>query len=125
MALEEYVGAIILEVNGVELECTDLKEDVQTGRKLVKTMNRTGRAKGFSRGIAEYQAAVSVVIPLSGDLDWEGMEGVKITQYPVSGSGGKRVSFLDCFSTQVGAQYTVDSEAKRDITFAALRRVEE
>ncbi|GKW40694.1 hypothetical protein PEC301879_05530 [Pectobacterium carotovorum subsp. carotovorum] len=125
MALEEYVGAIILEVNGVELECTDLKEDVQTGRKLVKTMNRTGRAKGFSRGIAEYQVTVSVVIPLNGDLDWEGMEGVKITQYPVSGSGGKRVSFLDCFSTQVGAQYTVDSEAKRDITFAALRRVEE
>lgn len=125
MALEEYVGAIVLEVNGVELECTDLKEDVQTGRKLVKTMNRTGRAKGFSRGIAEYQVTVSVVIPLGGDLDWEGMEGVKITQYPVSGSGGKRVSFLDCFSTQVGAQYTVDNEAKRDITFAALRRVEE
>ncbi|KGA31957.1 phage tail protein [Pectobacterium odoriferum] len=125
MALEEYVGAIVLEVNGVELECTDLKEDVQTGRKLVKTMNRTGRAKGFSRGIAEYQVTVSVVIPLNGDLDWEGMEGVKITQYPVSGSGGKRVSFLDCFSTQVGAQYTVDNEAKRDITFAALRRVEE
>ncbi|QHP82397.1 phage tail protein [Pectobacterium odoriferum] len=125
MALEEYVGAIVLEVNGVELECTDLKEDVQTGRKLVKTMNRTGRAKGFSRGIAEYQVTVSVVIPLNGDLDWESLEGVKITQYPVSGSGGKRVSFLDCFSTQVGAQYTVDNEAKRDITFNALRRVEE
>ncbi|MFJ5428578.1 phage tail protein [Pectobacterium actinidiae] len=125
MALEEYVGAIVLEFDGQEVECTDLKEDTSTGRKLVKTMNRTGRAKGFSRGIAEYGVTVSVVIPLSGDLDWEGMEGVKITQYPVSGSGGKRVSFLDCFSTQVGAQYTVDNEAKRDITFAALRRVEE
>ncbi|WP_304168590.1 phage tail protein [Lonsdalea britannica] len=125
MALEEYVGAIVLEVDGQEIECTDLKEDTNTGRKLVKTMNRTGRSKGFSRGIAEYQITVSVVIPLSGDLDWEGMEGVKVTQYPVSGSGGKRVSFLDCFSTQVGAQYTVDSEAKRDITFNALRRVEE
>lgn len=125
MALEEYVGAIVLEIDGTELECTDLKEDEQTGRKLVKTMNRTGRAKGFSRGVAEYQVTVSVVIPLSGDLAWGDMEGVKITQYPVSGSGGKRVSFLDCFSTQVGAQYTVDNEAKRDITFAALRRVEE
>ncbi|EHD21555.1 MULTISPECIES: hypothetical protein [Brenneria] len=125
MALEEYVGAIVLEVDGQEIECTDLKEDTNTGRKLVKTMNRTGRSKGFSRGIAEYQVTVSVVIPLSGDLDWEGMEGVKITQYPVSGSGGKRVSFLDCFSTQVGAQYTVDNEAKRDITFNALRRIEE
>ncbi|MCW2480485.1 phage tail protein [Candidatus Symbiopectobacterium sp. NZEC135] len=125
MALEEYVGAIILEINGQEIECTDLKEDTQTGRKPVKTMNKTGRSKGFSRGIREYQVTVSVVIPLSGDLDWEGMEGVKITQYPLSGSGGKKVSYLDAYSTQVGAQYTVDNEGKRDITFQALRRVEE
>ncbi|MGQ6549779.1 phage tail protein [Serratia sp. IR-2025] len=125
MALEEYVGSIILEMDGQEIEVTDLKEDVTTGRKLVKTMNKTGRAKGFSRGIAEYQLTISVVVPLTGDLNWEGMEGAKITQYPLSGSGGKRVSFLDCFSTQVGASYTVDNEAKRDITVNALRRVEE
>lgn len=125
MALEEYVGAIIIEINGQEIECTDLKEDTQTGRKPVKTMNRTGRSKGFSRGIREYTVTVSAVIPLSGDLDWESMEGVKITQYPLSGSGGKKASFLDCYTTQVGAQYTVDNEAKRDITFQALRRVEE
>lgn len=125
MALEEYVGSIILEMDGQEIEVTDLKEDTTTGRKLVKTMNKTGRAKGFSRGIAEYQLTISVVVPLSGDLNWEGMEGAKITQYPLSGSGGKRVSFLDCFSTQVGASYTVDNEAKRDITVSALRRVEE
>lgn len=125
MALEEYVGSIILEMDGQEIEVTDLKEDVTTGRKLVKTMNKTGRAKGFSRGIAEYQLTISVVVPLTGDLNWEGMEGAKITQYPLSGSGGKRVSFLDCFSNQVGASYTVDNEAKRDITVSALRRVEE
>ncbi|BEL74457.1 hypothetical protein SM12BL1_07600 [Serratia marcescens] len=125
MALEEYVGSIILEMDGQEIEVTDIKEDVTTGRKLVKTMNKTGRAKGFSRGIAEYQLTISVVVPLTGDLNWEGMEGAKITQYPLSGSGGKRVSFLDCFSTQVGASYTVDNEAKRDITVSALRRVEE
>lgn len=125
MALEEYVGSIILEMDGQEIEVTDLKEDVTTGRKLVKTMNKTGRAKGFSRGIAEYQLTISVVVPLTGDLNWEGMEGAKITQYPLSGSGGKRVSFLDCFSTQAGASYTVDNEAKRDITVSALRRVEE
>lgn len=125
MGLEEYVGSIILEMDGQEIEVTDLKEDTTTGRKLVKTMNKTGRAKGFSRGIAEYQLTISVVVPLTGDLNWEGMEGAKITQYPLSGSGGKRVSYLDCFSTQVGASYTVDNEAKRDITINALRRVEE
>ncbi|OCJ24606.1 phage tail protein [Serratia sp. 14-2641] len=123
--MDEYVGSIVLEMDGQEIEVTDLKEDTTTGRKLVKTMNKTGRAKGFSRGIAEYQLTISVVVPLTGDLNWEGMEGAKITQYPLSGSGGKRVSFLDCFSTQVGASYTVDNEAKRDITVSALRRVEE
>lgn len=125
MALEEYVGSIVLEIDGQEVEVTDLKEDVNTGRKLVKTMNRTGRAKGFSRGVEEIQLTLSVVVPLTGDLNWGGIEGAKVTQYPLSGSGGKRVSFLDCFTTQVGAQYTVDNEAKRDITMNALRRVEE
>ncbi len=124
MALEEYVGAIVMEVDAQEIEVTDLKEDVTTGRKLVKTMNKTGRAKGFSRGIEEIQLTVTVVIPESGDLNWGGIEGAKITQYPLN-SSGKRVSYLDCFSTQVGAQYTVDNEAKRDITMNALRRVEE
>ena len=70
MALEEYVGAIVMEVDGQEIEVTDLKEDVTTGRKLVKTMNKTGRAKGFSRGIEEIQLTVTVVIPESGDLNW-------------------------------------------------------
>ena len=69
MALEEYVGAIVMEVDGQEIEVTDLKEDVTTGRKLVKTMNKTGRAKGFSRGIEEIQLTVTVVIPESGDLN--------------------------------------------------------
>lgn len=125
MAIEEYVGSIVLELDGQEIEVTDLKEDVTTGRKLVKTMNRTGRAKGFSRGVEEIQITISVVVPLSGDLNWSGIEGAKVTQYPLSGSGGKRVSYLDCFATQVSAQYTVDNEAKRDITMNALRRVEE
>ncbi|MBQ4796736.1 phage tail protein, partial [Pectobacterium versatile] len=75
MAIEEYVGSIVLEIDSRELECTDLKVTSKTGRKLVKTMNKTGRAKGFARGIAEYQLAATVVIPLDGDLDWDGMEG--------------------------------------------------
>ncbi|MGL5629029.1 MAG: phage tail protein [Plesiomonas shigelloides] len=123
MALEEYVGAIVLEIDGREIEVTDLDEQVITGRKLVKTMNKTGRSKGFSRGIAEYELTLSVVIPLEGDLDWEAIEGAKVTQYPLSGSGGVRVSYLDCFSTKVGAKYTVDNEGKRDISMNALRRI--
>lgn len=124
MALEEYVGAIILELDGQEVEIESLDVTKKTGRKLVKTMNRTGRPKGFARGVSEIQLKVTVVIPLTGDLDWSAIEGAKITQYPES-PGGKRISYLDCFTTDVGEKYTVDNEAKRDLTMYALRDVTE
>ncbi len=41
MALEEYVGSIVLYVDGQEIEVTDIRPQTNTGRKLVKTMNRT------------------------------------------------------------------------------------
>lgn len=124
MALEEYVGAIILELDGQEVEIESLDVTKKTGRKLVKTMNRTGRPKGFARGVSEIQLKVTVVIPLTGDLDWGAIEGAKITQSPES-PGGKRISYLDCFTTDVGEKYTVDNEAKRDLTMYALRDVTE
>lgn len=124
MALQEYLGAIVLEVNGQEVEIESLDVTVKTGRKLVKTMNKTGRAKGFSRGIAEYDIKITAVIPLTGDIDWAGIEGAKITIYPTT-AGGKRTSYLDCFTLDVGNKYTVDGEAKRDLTMSALREVVE
>jgi hypothetical protein len=58
---EEYVGAIVLYVDGQEIEVTDIRPQTNTGRKLVKTMNRTGRAKGYSKGIAEHSLQITVV----------------------------------------------------------------
>ncbi|WP_215782015.1 phage tail protein [Paludibacterium sp. B53371] len=124
MALQEYAGAIVLEVDGKEVEVIDLNVNTQTGRKLVKTMNKSGRAKGFSKGIAEYDLDVTVAIPLTGDLDWAAIEGAKLTIYPIS-PGGKRESYLDCFTTQVGEKYSVDNEARRDLKIQSLRNVKE
>jgi len=124
MALEEYAGSIVMEVDGSEVEIESLDITNKTGRKLVKTMNKTGRAKGFCKGIAEFDLKVTAVIPLSGDIDWAGIEGAKITIYPLS-SGGQRTSYQDCFTLDVGSKYTVDGEAKRDLTMAALREVKE
>ncbi|HBC0038454.1 TPA: phage tail protein [Salmonella enterica] len=123
MAIEEYIGSIVLEIDSQEIEITDLDVQINTGRKLVKTMNKTGRAKGFARGIATYELSVSAVIPDTNEPDWENLEGVKISMYPLNNSG-KRTSFLDCFTTEVGEKYTVDNEAKIDIKLAALRKVE-
>ncbi|MCP1290741.1 phage tail protein [Chromobacterium sp. S0633] len=124
MALQEYAGAIVLEVDGKEVEVIDISISTKTGRKLVKTMNKTGRAKGFAKGIAEYDLSVTVAIPLSGDLDWEAIEGAKLTIYPNS-TGGKRESYLDCFTTETGDKYSVDNEARRDLKLQALRHVKE
>ncbi len=122
MALEEYVGAIVLYVDGAEIECTDIRTSTNTGKKLVKTMNSTGRAKGFARGIAEYQLTVTVVIPSdSNEPDWDAMEGSKLTIMDMDGN--PRYSYLDCFTTQTGEQYTVDNEARRDLTIQSLRKV--
>ncbi|HDR9099666.1 TPA: phage tail protein [Burkholderia vietnamiensis] len=124
MALEEYVGAIVLTVDGQDVEVIDFNYQGKTGRKLVKTMNRTGRAKGFSQGIAEYDLSLTVVIPETGDLDWEAIQGSKLTTEPLT-PGGPRVSYLDCFTTEASEKYTVDNEARRDLKMVALRRVTE
>ncbi len=124
MPLQEYMGSIVMEVNGQEVEIESLDITNKTGRKLVKTMNKTGRAKGFAKGIGEFDLKVTAVIPLQGDIDWAGIEGAKISIYPLS-AGGKRTSYLDCFTLDVGKKYTVDGEAKQDLTMAALREVME
>jgi hypothetical protein len=49
---------------------------------------------------------------------------VPLTIFPLS-AGGKRESWLDCFTTEVGEKYSVDNEARRDIKLSALRKVKE
>jgi|APAga8741243907_1050103.scaffolds.fasta_scaffold02615_8 hypothetical protein len=125
MALEEYVGAVVLEVDGVEAEVVSVSITSQTGKKPVKTMNRTGRVKGFSRGIESHELKVTVVIPLTGDdIDWFNIEGGKLTQFPVS-PGGKRVTYQDCVTIDCSEQYTADNEARRDLTLFSTRKVDE
>lgn len=124
MALEEYKGSIVLDVNGQEVEVVDLQVTARTGKKPVRTMNRALRVKGFTRGLAEYELRVTVAIPLSGDMDWEEIEGAKITEYPVS-ADEQRTSYLDCVTTEVGETYNVEGEARRDISMFAARKVKE
>lgn len=121
MALEEYAGQVVLEIDGKEIEVTSLNVTENTGRKPVKTMNRTGHAKGFARGVAEITLSLTVVVPLSGDIDWAAIEGAKLTKFPL-GAEQQRESFRDCFTLSVGEKYQVDGEAVRDISMQALSR---
>ncbi|MDR5803402.1 phage tail protein [Caballeronia sp. LZ001] len=125
MALEEYVGAIVLEVDGREAEVVSVSPTSRTGKKPVKTMNRTGRVKGFARGVEEHELKVTVVIPLDAEeIDWWHMEGGKLTLQPAN-ARGQRVSYYDCVTLDMGDQYNVDNEARRDLSLFSTRRVTE
>lgn len=122
MALKEYVGSISLEIDGREIEVASFTPRESTGRRAVKTMNKLRTIAGFSRGITTFDLRVTAVIPNDGtDINWNAIEGAKLTVDP--GDGGQRESYLDCFSTEVGAEYSVDNEARRDVTLVAVRKV--
>lgn len=121
---EAYVGSAVLEVDGTEVEITDLSVSTNTGRKLVKTMNSDGEAKGFSRGIRTYELSITAVVPLEGSIEWEDIKDAKVTVYPLD-QNDKRTSYLRCFSESVGEKYTVDNEEVLDIKLIALAKVKE
>ncbi|MCQ9121200.1 phage tail protein [Rodentibacter pneumotropicus] len=123
--MEKYAGSAVLEVDGIEIEITDLNITKQTGRKLVKTMNSEGRARGFAQGIATWEIALTAALPIDGsEIDWVAIRDAKITIYPLN-QEDKRTSYLGCFTTQVGEKYTVDNEAVIDIQMNALKEVKE
>lgn len=123
--MEKYAGSAVLEVDGVEIEIQDLNITKVTGRKLVKTMNSEGRARGFAKGIATWEISLTAAMPIDGsEIDWVNISDAKITIYPLN-QDDKRTSYLECFTTQVGEKYTVDNEAVIDIQMNALKEVKE
>lgn len=116
---DKFVGMIVLEINGTEYEVTSFEPSLKTGRKVVKTMNRSGRATGTAKGIEEHELKVSVAIPKSGEPDWRALTDAKLTVYPQDG-GGKRETWTGCSLIETGSKYQVEGEATRDLTIVAL-----
>ncbi len=122
---EVYEGSCVLEVDGIEVDVTKLSVKIKTGRKLVKTMNRTGRAKGYAQGIEEITLSITAVDPKDGTvIDWKNINDAKLTKYPLN-NAEKRTSYLGCFTIDVGASHSVDDETQVDIEMGALREVVE
>jgi hypothetical protein len=125
MALKEYVGAVVLEIDGREYEVIDLTVNHETGKKLVKTMNRKGKALGFCQGVQTWEITLTVAVPKDDTaIDWDSFEGAKLTVFPVS-EGGKRESYLDCFAQKNSVKYEAENEARVDLTVMALDKVVE
>ena len=118
-----YAGAIIMEVNGRDIEIVSLKPQTTTGRKPVKTMNRQGRVMGYADGVTEHKLSLTAAISIDGtEIDWDSITRAKITIYPIN-KEERRVSYLDCFTTETSEQYEADNEAKIDIEMIALHKI--
>lgn len=118
-----YAGAIIMEVNGRDVEIISLKPQTTTGRKPVKTMNRQGRVMGYADGVTEHKLSITAAIPIDGtEIDWDNITKAKITIYPIN-KEERRVSYLDCFTVECSEQYEADNEAKIDIEMVALHKI--
>lgn len=122
MALLEYLGAIVMEIDAVEVDVSTLSVKKTGKRKLVKTMNRTGRPKGFAKMMEEITLSVTAVVPLNQVINWDNIEGAKITVFPLN-KDSQRTSYLDCFTVDISKEYQVDNESRIDITMGALREV--
>ena len=100
MSNATYAGAIIMEVDGRDIEIVSLKPTTTTGRKPVKTMNRQGRVLGFADGVTEHKLSITAAIPISASsINWDGITKAKITVYPIN-KNERRVSYLDCFTVE-------------------------
>lgn len=124
MALKDYLGAIILEVDGTEYEVETVDVDHKPNRSLVKTMNRKGRPSGCSEGVHEWSLKIVAPIPVTGAFDWDSIKGGKLTIFPVTESG-TRVSYLDCVSMGDSKSFGVGNEAKVTVTLAACDEIKE
>ncbi len=119
----EYIGSVTLYLDAAEVEITKIDVKDSTGRKPVKTMNRSRRTKGFTRGVGQYDITATAVMPTDGTaINWGSIEDAKISLVP-DVTGAKPTSYLGFCVTEVGESYTVDNEMVIDITGFAIRKV--
>jgi hypothetical protein len=120
----DYVGVIVLSFDGTDYDIESIDTTDKTGRKAVKTMNRTGGPKGSAKGVREHPIKLTAPIPVTGEPDWWNMKDAKITIEPLD-CAAKTVTYSGFSVEEVGSKYQQDGEAKRDISGFALKRVEE
>ena len=119
----EYIGSVTLYLDAAEVEITKIDVKDSTGRKPVKTMNRSRRTKGFTRGVGQYDITATAVMPTDGTaINWGSIEDAKISLVP-DVPGPKPTSYLGFCVIEVGESYTVDNEMVIDITGFAIRKV--
>ena len=116
----EYVARVCLDIDGTEI--TDFEEVEEKDIELYKSvelMNKTG----FAEKLARYGLRVKYCIPLDApEFDFAGVKNARLT---IDRKNGTRISFIGCFPLKIGATLYGKDEAKKDIDFGAVDRIEE
>lgn len=126
-----YVGAVVLEVDGVEFEAMDFQYNHNTGRRPLKTMNSTGRLKGYAKGVAEYNLNFTVPVLIedgdSGDamaMEWKKINKGKLTYWPLERPNSRR-TLQDMFVMEANFSTSAEGEGTIAIVAAALGEISE
>lgn len=119
----EYDGECAVEIDGKEVDVISIDYTIHTGRKPVRTMNRTARPKGSVSGAKSFDLKITAPAPATGEYPWSRMKDAQIVIYPV-GNPTKRTTLRGCNVTDNGARYQLDGEMVRDITGYCLDLVE-
>lgn len=116
----EYVLKICLDIDGQEI--TDFEEVEEKEIELFKTvelMNKTG----FAELTPRYGVRVKYCIPKDAtEFDFKSVKNGRIT---IDRRNGTRITFIGCCPLRIGATTYNKDEAKKDIEFGAIDRIEE
>lgn len=110
---DEFVGTIVLYVNGEEVDCKAVNPTENTGRKLVATMNSKGRANKSAKTTASGGITIEVLVESAGGLDWASIEDARVTA--TSEDGSYRETWTGVGVSTVGKQFSVDNEAVQSL----------
>lgn len=93
--------------------------------KIVKTMNRRRRGRGFQNGTPEYSADLTVADQLDPEIDWMTLQRTKeqflLSYREVSGlSKGRAFQLVTCQVDDISTSYEEEGETRRRVRVMAL-----
>lgn len=123
--MAENVGPVTISLNGqVIAQCKSVRTDVNTGRRVQKGMNPTGRPDGFTQGTPKYTLDVDVYIrKIGGAVDWDNLQNAVLTICP-RGISGKMIIYTEVICLSYSEAYGEEEEAVRAVKLEALNRIE-
>lgn len=116
----EYVSKVALDIDGQEITDFDEVEEQEVElNKKVELMNKTGVAELTPR----YGVRVKYVIPKdASEFDFRAVKNGRLT---IDRRNGTRITFIGVYPLKIGATAYGKDEARKDIEFVAVDRIEE